>query len=321
MTASAARRRRCQGRPAMRVELALWRMSAGWRYPARALAAEFAMSFTIQSVEVSRGIQLQCVEQGDPSGIPTILLHGVTDSWRSFERVLPYLPGSIRAFAVTQRGHGDASRPAAGYRTRDFGADVAGFVQALELGPVVLVGHSMGSTHALRFAIDHPELTLGAVLVAAFASYGDNAVFTEFGQLVSRLVDPIDPAFVREFQESTLAQPIPPEFLDTAVRESLKLPARVWRALFAGFLEDDFAGELRRVTSPTLMMWGDRDTFVRRSDQDVLLRSIEGSRLIVYEGAGHALHWEEPSRFGADLSQFVTTLTNESRLQRRPTRS
>jgi len=285
------------------------------------LAAEFAMSFTIQSVEVSRGIQLQYVEQGNPSGVPTLLLHGVTDSWRSFERVLPHLPGSIRAFAVTQRGHGDASRPATGYRTRDFGADVGGFIEALELGPAVVVGHSMGSTHALRFAIDHPELTLGIVDVGTFANYRQNAAVVEFREAVSRLVDPIDPVFVREFQKSTLARPIPPEFLETAVRESLKLPARVWRALFDGFLEDDFAGELQEVTSPTLIIWGDRDAFAVRSDRDALLGSIKGSRGIVYEGAGHALHWEEPSRFAADLSQFVTMLANESRLQRRPTRS
>ena len=59
---------------------------------------------------------------------------------------------------------------------------------------------------------------------------------------VSRLTDPIDPGFVREFQESTLAQPVPQAFLDTIVQESLKVPARVWRAAFEGFLEDDFAG-------------------------------------------------------------------------------
>ena len=63
---------------------------------------------------------------------------------------------------------------------------------------------------------------------------------------VSQLVDPIDPGFVREFQESTLAQPVPQAFLDTIVQESLKVPARVWRAAFEGFLEDDFTGELNR---------------------------------------------------------------------------
>ncbi len=252
---------------------------------------------------------LEYVEQGDRAGVPMLLLHGVTDSWRSFERVLPHLPTSIRAFAVTQRGHGDSGRPAAGYRTRDFAADVAAFADALSLGPVLVVGHSMGSTNAMRFAIDHPGRIRGLVLVGAFASYRANTeAVTLWESAVSRLTDPVDPAFVREFQESTLAQPVPPLYLDTVVRESLKVPARVWRAAFEGFFEDDFTGELGTITAPTLIVWGTRDSFCSRADQDALLAAIAGARLVVYENAGHALHWEEPERFAADLVGFVGRL-------------
>jgi pimeloyl-ACP methyl ester carboxylesterase len=267
------------------------------------------MTFAVKHVEIPNGIRLPYVEQGDPSGVPMVLLHGFTDSWHSFERVLPHLPQTIHAFALTQRGHGDADRPATGYRTRDFAADIAAFVNALDLGPAVVVGHSMGSTNAFRFAIDYPELTRGLVLVGAFASYRGNRVAMEFWEsAVSRLADPIDSSFVREFQESTLAQPVPPAFLDTIVQESLKVPARVWRAAFEGFLEDDFAGELNRIKAPTLILWGDRDGLCSRGDQDALLGSINGSQLVVYEGAGHGPHWEEPERFAADLVAFSKRL-------------
>ena len=67
------------------------------------------MGSVVHSVELPTGVTLQYVEQGDPAGIPVLLLHGATDSWRSFEPVLPHLPSSIRAFALTQRGHGDAA--------------------------------------------------------------------------------------------------------------------------------------------------------------------------------------------------------------------
>jgi pimeloyl-ACP methyl ester carboxylesterase len=240
---------------------------------------------------------------------PVILLHGVTDSWRSFEPVLSHLPPSIRALALTQRGHGDAERPPAGYRTRDFAEDVAAFADALGLGPAVVVGHSMGATNAQRLAIDHPGRILGLVLAASFAAYRGNAVVEQFwASGVSRLQDPVDPGFVREFQEGTLARPVPPAFLDMVVRESLKLPARVWRAAFEGFLEDDTAGELARIAAPTLIAWGARDAFCSRRDQEALLAAIAGSRLVVYEGAGHALHWEEPERFARDVVDFAREL-------------
>jgi len=83
------------------------------------------MTRAIQSVELPGGPRLQYVEQGDRSGVPMVLLHGYSDSWRSFELVLPHLPPEVRAFAVTLRGHGDAARPADGYRPRDFAADIA----------------------------------------------------------------------------------------------------------------------------------------------------------------------------------------------------
>jgi non-heme chloroperoxidase len=101
------------------------------------------MTPVIKSVELPDRVRLPYVEQGGPSGVPILLLHGVTDS--------------IHAFALTQRGHGDADRPAAGYRTRDFEADVAAFADAVGLASAVVVGHSMGITNAQRFAIDHPE--------------------------------------------------------------------------------------------------------------------------------------------------------------------
>ena len=219
--------------------------------------------------------------------------------------MLPHLPTSFRAFAVTQRGHGDSGRPAAGYRTRDFAADVAAFADALSLGPVLVVGHSMGSTNAMRFAIDHPGHMRGLVLVGAFASYrGNTELVTLWESTVSRLTDPVDPAFVREFQESTLAQPVAPLYLDTVVQESLKVPARVWRATFEGFFEDDFTGELGTISTPTLVVWGTRDSLCSRADQEALLAAIVGARLVVYENAGHALHWEEPGRFALDLVRF-----------------
>ncbi len=73
-------------------------------------------------------------------------------------------------------------------------------------------------------------------------------------------------------------------------------------------MEDDFVGELSKIRAATLIVWGDRDALCPRRDQDVLLKAIAGSRLVVHEGAGHALHWERPERFAADLAAFAKSL-------------
>jgi non-heme chloroperoxidase len=263
----------------------------------------------VKSVALSTGVRLPYVEQGDPTGVPVLLLHGLTDSWRSFEPVLPFLPESVHAFALTQRGHGDADRPAAGYHPHDFAADVAAFLDSQDVESVVIAGTSLGSTIALSFALDYPERTDGLVLLGPFAGYQSNASVVGFyEQVVMHLTDPIDQSIAREFQESTLAQPISPAFLEVVIAESLKVPARIWQAACAGLLEDAHVTGLGGIEAPTLLLWGDQDAFVSRADQDFLLGAIAGSRLEVYRNAGHAIHWEEPARFAADLTAFVEGL-------------
>jgi pimeloyl-ACP methyl ester carboxylesterase len=242
-----------------------------------------------------------------------VFLHGVTDSWRSFEPVLAELPDGIRAFALTQRGHGDADRPETGYRPQDFASDVDAFMDALQLDQAVVVGHSMGGSVAQRMALDYPERLLGLVLAGALVAWQDQPDVADLIQYVgSELRDPVEPGFVAEFQQSTLAQPVPPAFFDTAVRESLKLPARVWRGAFLeGVAGADHTGLLAGIRAPTLLLCGDRDTFAR-SGQEALAEAIPGSRLVTYSRAGHALHWEEPGRFAADIAAFVHRVTGVS---------
>jgi pimeloyl-ACP methyl ester carboxylesterase len=55
--------------------------------------------------------------------------------------------------------------------------------------------------------------------------------------------------------------------------------------------------ELGKIKAPTLIVWGDQDAIHARSEQEVLAATIAGSQLIVYPGAGHAVHWEEPEHF------------------------
>ena len=260
----------------------------------------------IQSVELPNRVKLPYVEQGDPSGVPVVLLHGFLDSWRSFEPVLSNLPESIRTFALTQRGHGDASRPAAGYGVRDFAADLTALMDVLQLEAAVIVGGSSGGLVARRFAIDHPERALGLVLLGSPATLRDKpGVLEAWGSTISKLTDPIATDFVREFQESTLARPVPQAFFETLVQESLKVPAHVCKATCKGLLEDDSFGELDKIKAPTLIVWGDQDATLPRSDQGSLAAAITGSRLLVYPGAGHAFYWEEPGRVASDLVAFI----------------
>jgi pimeloyl-ACP methyl ester carboxylesterase len=262
----------------------------------------------IKSVELSTGVTLPYVEQGDSTGIPVLLVHGYADSWRAFEPVLPHLPDSLHVFAFSQRGHGDATRPSNGYHPSDFAADIEAFMNTLLIESAVIVGASSGGITVQRFAIDHPARTLGLVFAGAPLTLRGNPEIAEFRNVVSQLSDPIDPDFVREFQQGTLVGSFSQAFLDGVVQESLKMPARIWKMTLDPLLDTDFSDELSSIKSPTLIIWGDRDTILPKSQQETFASAIAGAKLVVYPGAGHALYWEEPARFAADVANFVMGL-------------
>lgn len=267
------------------------------------------MKPVIKDIPLPGRVRLNYCEAGDPAGTPVIALHGVTDSWRSFQPLLPYLPSSIRLLAVTQRGHGDSQKPAQGYRPADFAADVAAFMDVLKIERAIVVGHSMGSVNALRFALEFPARVLGLVLAGAQPYFGRHEDVVAFWQgEIATLADPVPHALARDFQQSTLAQPIPPDYLALVISESLKVPAHVWRSAFEGFMQDDFSAALTRITAPALIAWGRHDSFCRREDQEDLRRALPTARFIEYANAGHALHWEEPERFARDVGAFAQSL-------------
>jgi non-heme chloroperoxidase len=180
----------------------------------------------------------------------------------------------------------------------------------LKMEDAVIAGHSMGSLVAQRFAIDYPRRTRALVLLGAFKTLkGNPGAGALWDQGVGALQEPVAPGFVRDFQQSTLARPVPPDFFETIVTESLKVPAHVWRSALRSLLDTDFSGEIPKIVAPTLVLWGDKDSFSFRGEQEALKTAMAGARLIAYPGVGHALHWEEPLGAAADITAFVENLT------------
>ena len=266
------------------------------------------MHTTLRHVRLPSGLTIECAEQGRRGGPALLLLHGITDTWRSFEPVLPYLPRDWHVVSMTQRGHGGSSA-ATSYRTRDFAADAAALVATLELPPVLVVGHSMGAVNALRMAIDHPAAVRGVVAAGCFASFSDKPGFVDFVQSqMLTLGEQVPRELAESFQRDTVAGPVAPGLLETMVDECLRTPAATWRGAFAALLEDDFSAELHTIEAPVLLPWGSADAFSPESDQQRLEWQLPQATREVYAGVGHALHWEQPRRFAVDLIRFEQAL-------------
>jgi pimeloyl-ACP methyl ester carboxylesterase len=258
------------------------------------ISVEQAIEF--RNVELRTGVRLRYADVGPRNGTPVLLLHGYSDSWFSFSRILGLLPTEWRLIIPDQRGHGESGRPAQGYTPGHFADDAVALLDGLGIASAVIIGHSMGSFVAQRVALLAARRVRRLVLVGSAAS-ADNEVVRSLVPLVQSLTDPVDPAFVREFQMSTIYRPVPAAFLERVIAESLKLPAHVWKAVLAGLLDLPTITDMGTIQCPASILWGDRDAIFGRSDQDALLRLIPGARLHVFNEIGHDPHWEGPDEF------------------------
>ena len=261
-------------------------------------------TISVRTATLASGLTLPYAETGDPTGTPVVFVHAFVESWRYFEVVLRHLPASLHGYAPTQRGHGDADRPPDDYRPEDFAADIVEFMDVVGIRRAVLVGSSSGGLVSQFVASSHPDRVSALVLISTPATLADKPSVQVMWKEIAALEDPLDRDFVEEFVRSTAPESVPGEFVDVLVEESLKVPARVWKETLRGLIEADVPVDLGRITARTLLISGEHDAFVS-SDQDLILRGIPDSRLVVYRGYGHAVHLAQPNRVIDDLVEFL----------------
>jgi non-heme chloroperoxidase len=260
------------------------------------------LRFTKQ--RLASGLRLHVAEQGSRDGQVVLMLHGYADSWFSYSRILPLLPSRLRAVAPDQRGHGESEKHMNGYSPDDFAEDSIQLLDTLGIKRAVVVGHSMGSFIARRIAVKAPERVERLVLIGSAAT-ARNEVTRQLLEEVEMLADPIKVEFVRAFQTSTIHRPVPADFFERIVVESLKVPVRVWKAALTDLLAADDAADITQIRCPVLILGGDRDGVFARAEQERLATCIPGATLKISPDIGHDPQWEAPDDVVSDLLAFL----------------
>jgi pimeloyl-ACP methyl ester carboxylesterase len=255
---------------------------------------------------LSNGMTLACVELGNPDGRPVLLVHGYTDSSRSWSLPAPYLADKYRLIAVDLRGHGASSAPDCCYTISDMVHDLRLLLDHLMIDRIDFVGHSLGSMIGQVFAQRHGERLRRLVLVGSTLSAAK--VGTPGGWLwdnVHALTDPIDETspFIGEW--TTNPTPVDLEFIAYERREACVIPTRIWRAVLQEMYVAEFGRLSSTITAPTLIVWGGKDPLFDAGDQAELRRAINGSEFVSFESLGHNLQWEDPAGVAAAIVKFL----------------
>jgi pimeloyl-ACP methyl ester carboxylesterase len=264
----------------------------------------------VSAITLDSGLTISYRSQGTRSDPSVVLLPGPTDSWRSYQPILPAIPPHLRVVSVSLRGHGDSSKPRSGYSIEDLTSDVVPVLDALEIHRAVLVGHSGSCLVARRVALQAPARVAGLVLEASPTTLrGDPNLEKFVNSVVSELTEPIDPDFARSFLADTSTDELAAGLIELLVEDLLKVPVHAWKEMFASLFDYDDTSELPLMNAPTLLVWGDADPLIPRAMQDELVRVLPRTELVVYHGVGHTPRWEEPERFARDITTFASQLS------------
>ena len=280
------------------------------------------------------GRRLQVVTRGDTTAPAIVLVHGIRDHARSWDRIGAELANHFYVVAPDLRGHGDSDRAGScGYGMAAFVLDLAGVVAELNLAQFALVGHSLGGAIALRFASAFPERVsvLCAIEAIELPIVRDQRV--EPQAFPRRLRSWIDDERARSIRrpkcyesiadaERRMAQAHPTFDKDTIrhlVAHGLTaIPGGRWRwkhddAARLRAPEDADGRELDEmlaaIACPTLLAYGDASWIALPPQKRLDL--IGNHRLVVFPGVSHWLHHEARSDFLTTLTHFL----DENRLR------
>lgn len=267
--------------------------------PADQEAEQAAWAGRKQIVDVG-GLDLAYVEIAGAEP-PLLLVHGFTDTSRSFSLLAPHLAGR-RLIMPDLRGHG-ASRAGEGCRIADFANEMAGLIRNLRLDRPVVIGHSLGGMVSIALAARYPALVGGLVIMAGTLKPDferDHPLIDG----VAALRDPISPAdpFYRWWHA---CQPgVPRAFLADLAKDASAIPAARWRAILEEVRRTDLTAEARAVQVQALIIAGGRDPLFGAAHQQALVQALVGSRLVWAQDCGHNPHWEEPALVAATITEL-----------------
>ncbi len=258
------------------------------------------------------------------AGPPLVLIHGIGDSSATWAPVIGELSRRHLVIAPDLLGHGNSDKPRADYSVAAYANGVRDLLGVLGVERATLVGHSLGGGVAMQFAYQFPERTERLVLVGSGGAGPDVTpvlrAMTLPGAAMAlhllrlpgaRLQVGVVVAALRALgtglgQDGTDLLRMVDALPDAAARAAFIRTLRAvvdWRGQVVTMLDRCYLTQ----GMPTLLMWGERDAIMPVAHARRAHAAMPGSRLEVFDGAGHFPFHTDPLRFVAVVEDFLAT--------------
>lgn len=225
-------------------------------------------------------------------GKPMIFIHGWLGSWRYWWPSMQTLSAHFRTFALDLWGFGDSSKVSEKYSIEEYVLLLEAFVNRLGIAePAIIVGHGLGATVALRYAVRNPDSVRR--LAASALPLGENALNT-------RLLS----GDVHGIVQRVLERPGSFPEIETEAR---KTDPAVLRALVQDLDQLDTYADLERVVCPLLLVFGDQDPLVQYPNGDLAIKPViaKGLAIVKLSSCTHFPMLEQSAKFNRLILDFI----------------
>ena len=246
-------------------------------------------------------------------GPPLVLLHGIGSAAASFRHQFDALPARFRVVAWDAPGYGASTplsveHPDAG----DYAAALDGWIGALGIKRCHLVGQSLGTLIAARFAAEQPRRVLSLTLASIARGHGRLPPPERQRLLAQRLDDltQLGPHGMAEKRGPRLLGPEATEAMRRTVIEVMaRIPAEGYAQAARMLSTGDITADLARLPArlPIQIIVGQADVSTPPADNLEIAAALPDASVHVIPGAGHALYLEKPEAFNRLVSDFAAT--------------
>lgn len=269
------------------------------------------------------GLQLFCREWGNPDAPPLVLLHGLRGFSGTWRALATALGSQFRLIAFDQRGRGESDwDPDRNYYTDAYVSDLEVVVDQLGLARFGLIGHSMGGTTSYVYAARHPERLAGLVIEDIAPG---SSVSGAGAERIVREMQGMPSGFESWTEARQYWRALRPSLSDTAIEQRVVESLREqpdgrigWRYDAEGIRQVRVAPDparivdlwpvVERITTPTLVIRGERSDFSPASTVSKMCAGNPNIRAISIAAAGHYVHDDAPAEFALHVREFLVPL-------------
>jgi pimeloyl-ACP methyl ester carboxylesterase len=253
----------------------------------------------MQRFRASDGAELAFAEGG--SGTPPLaFVHGWQADHAVWRGTIDALGPNVHTLAMDLRGSGESRSADGPYRLERFAADLHELVDWRNLGPVVVVGHSMGGTLALRYALEYPQATSALVLVAPVPASGGG--YSPKGEAYLRATAG-NPVAARDWLARTLTNPNDEAILGPLCEAAARTERAVALESFESWAFSDFAEETRKIEAPVLVIAPEHDA--PEVNERNVAALLPNARFVILPDSTHYAIAERPKAIADLIRRFI----------------